>query len=201
MGYTNETELLKLPQWIATDKPDWLNDVNGAFRNIDEGFADVKSDSSQASSDASAALNTIGNINDQIEPMQKSIASNTQAIKSVNDIIKTNKWVDVPITNINGSATNLFAYKNDFLGMLNIFGRVTVNGGATPNNTIFKLNGLNISAPRILNSIFTQKNDVTTIVPFQIQVGVDGTFRYINTGDQGEYDRLIFNVMLNISSW
>ena len=35
MGHTNSTANLSLPQFIGTDKPTWLGDVNGAFSAID----------------------------------------------------------------------------------------------------------------------------------------------------------------------
>ena len=35
MGHTNSTANLALPQFIGTDKPTWLSDVNGAFAAID----------------------------------------------------------------------------------------------------------------------------------------------------------------------
>lgn len=35
MGATNVTPNLHLPQWVDTDKPSWLGDVNNAFTLID----------------------------------------------------------------------------------------------------------------------------------------------------------------------
>lgn len=205
MGYTNETELLMLPQWIATDKPDWLNDMNGAFRNIDSGFADVKGESSQASADASQALTTIGNINEQIMPMQNSINTNTQSITTLNNLIaqinSQNTWTELAITNINGSAPTLKAYYNPFIKCLNLFGRMDVAGGAIPNNPLFKIQGLNITTTRVLNTLLTQNPATSDIVPFQVQVSPDGSFKYINTGDQPDFTRLLLSEMLNVSAW
>lgn len=39
MSHTNETTYLKLPQWIATDKPTWLGDMNQAMGDLDTGMA------------------------------------------------------------------------------------------------------------------------------------------------------------------
>lgn len=70
MGHTNSTANLALPQFIGTDKPTWLGDVNGAFLAID-GYAGTNdaavaaaaSDASSAISQASAAVNTANTAN------------------------------------------------------------------------------------------------------------------------------------------
>lgn len=68
MGHTNSTANLSLPQFIGTDKPTWLGDVNGAFSAIDAyaGTNDAAVSAAAASAanavaDASAAVNTANN--------------------------------------------------------------------------------------------------------------------------------------------
>lgn len=70
MGHTNSTANLSLPQFIGTDKPTWLGDVNGAFSAIDSyvgtndaAVAAAVSDASSAISQASAAVNTANTAN------------------------------------------------------------------------------------------------------------------------------------------
>lgn len=70
MGHTNSTANLELPQFIGTDKPTWLGDVNGAFSAIDAyvgtndaAVAAAASDASSAISQASAAVNTANTAN------------------------------------------------------------------------------------------------------------------------------------------
>lgn len=77
MGHTNSTANLALPQFIGTDKPTWLGDINSAFSDIDAyagtndaavagAVADAASAVSQASSavsTATAANTTAGNAN------------------------------------------------------------------------------------------------------------------------------------------
>lgn len=41
MAHTNSTTNYNLPQFISTDKPAWLSDINGAFYDIDEAIKDV----------------------------------------------------------------------------------------------------------------------------------------------------------------
>ena len=68
MSHTNSTANLSLPQFIGTDKPTWLSDVNGAFAAIDSyagsndaalAITDGKADTAIA--DASNAVTTAGN--------------------------------------------------------------------------------------------------------------------------------------------
>ena len=68
MGHTNSTANLALPQFIGTDKPTWLSDVNGAFAAIDTyagnndaalAITDAKADT--AIGDAASAVTTSGN--------------------------------------------------------------------------------------------------------------------------------------------
>lgn len=65
MGHTNSTANLSLPQFIGTDKPTWLGDVNGAMSAIDAyagtndaAVAAVDAKADGAVSDASAAVAT-----------------------------------------------------------------------------------------------------------------------------------------------
>lgn len=70
MGHTNSTANLALPQFIGTDKPTWLGDINGAFAAIDAyagtndaAVASAVSDASSAVSQASTAVNTANTAN------------------------------------------------------------------------------------------------------------------------------------------
>ena len=65
MGHTNSTANLSLPQFISTDKPTWLGDINGAFSAIDSyagtndaAVAAAVSDASSAISQAASAVST-----------------------------------------------------------------------------------------------------------------------------------------------
>ena len=68
MGHTNSTPNIGLPQFIGTDKPTWLGDVNGAMSTIDTkvgsidaaiATTDAKADNAVA--DASGAVTTATN--------------------------------------------------------------------------------------------------------------------------------------------
>lgn len=68
MSHTNSTANLGLPQFIGTDKPTWLSDVNGAFAAIDSyagsndaALAIVDGKADTAIGDASSAVTTATN--------------------------------------------------------------------------------------------------------------------------------------------
>lgn len=74
MSSTNLTNNLKLPQFVASDKPSWLGDVNGAMLNIDNGYGTLTGDISKANDTASSAKSqsdantqTLVNVNSELE--------------------------------------------------------------------------------------------------------------------------------------
>lgn len=74
MSATNLTKNLKLPQFVASDKPSWLGDVNGAMLNIDNGYSTLTGDISKANDTASSAKSqsdantqTLVNVNSELE--------------------------------------------------------------------------------------------------------------------------------------
>lgn len=65
MAHSNATTNYNLPQFVSTDKPAWLTDVNTAYSDIDTGMHNAQvaadnaqSDATQALSDASSAGTT-----------------------------------------------------------------------------------------------------------------------------------------------
>lgn len=61
MGHTNSTPNYALPQFVTTDKPAWLTDINGAFSDIDTGLDAAKDAADAAQGDATQALTDAGN--------------------------------------------------------------------------------------------------------------------------------------------
>ena len=58
MSFTNKTPNYNLPQWLGTDKPAWLTDVNEAFSLIDTAIKNAYDSGSGADATANAALET-----------------------------------------------------------------------------------------------------------------------------------------------
>ena len=61
MGHTNSTTNYALPQFIGSDKPAWLTDVNNAYAAIDTAIKSAADDATQAAADATAASTAAGN--------------------------------------------------------------------------------------------------------------------------------------------
>lgn len=56
MSHTNSTTNYSLPQFVTTDKPAWLTDINGAFSAIDTGMNNAQTKANTADTNASQAL-------------------------------------------------------------------------------------------------------------------------------------------------
>ena len=66
MSHTNSTTNYNLPQFIGTDKPTWLNDINGAMSAIDtqmKANADSATSASTSATTANTAIGTLANLN------------------------------------------------------------------------------------------------------------------------------------------
>ena len=61
MAHTNSTTNYALPQFIGTDKPAWLTDVNNAYSAIDTAIKAAADAASGAAATAASAANTAGN--------------------------------------------------------------------------------------------------------------------------------------------
>lgn len=56
MSHTNSTTNYSLPQFVTTDKPAWLTDVNNAYSAIDTGMHNAQTKANTADTNASQAL-------------------------------------------------------------------------------------------------------------------------------------------------
>lgn len=110
MSFTNKTPNYNLPQWLGTDKPSWLVDVNGAFSSIDTAIKAAADSGSEADATARAALETAqtarNTANDALtradNANEKADAANItagnaqtaagEALGKVNIIANVNKW-------------------------------------------------------------------------------------------------------------
>lgn len=61
MSHTNSTTNYALPQFVTTDKPAWLTDINGAFSTIDTAVKAAKDAGDNAQGDATQALTDAAN--------------------------------------------------------------------------------------------------------------------------------------------
>lgn len=144
MGATNKTTNYELPQWIGTDKPTFLGDMNDAFLKIDTGMAENKDSATSAESiaGASEAKATEAYSMAQTAQTTASTAQSTasqaqtaaetaqgtaqQALEKANQALAgtVNAWQNISKTD-NSSAVNTsysagFVSYNEALGLLNI---------------------------------------------------------------------------------
>lgn len=94
MSATNSTLNYQLPQFIATDKPAWLVDFNGAMSDIDTAIKEAKTagDNAQTTANTNATnIQTLdGTVTSQgtaIGTLTTSVAGNTGSINTINSLI------------------------------------------------------------------------------------------------------------------
>ena len=127
MSHTNSTTNYSLPQFVTTDKPAWLTDINTAFYDIDVAVKAAKtagdnaqSDATQALSDASGASTTATTANSKASGAIASISENfdNTATYAVGDLVMYNNLLYKCIAEI--------AVPGDWTGSTN-WSRVTVD--------------------------------------------------------------------------
>ena len=62
MSHTNSTTNYSLPQFVGTDKPAWLTDINGAFSAIDTNLKTASDNATTAGTAATTANTSIGTL-------------------------------------------------------------------------------------------------------------------------------------------
>lgn len=94
MSATNATANYELPVFLATDKPAWLTDWNGAMNAIDTAIHTAQSTADGAQTTASTATTDIATINSSLSTITSNITSltttvngNTGAINTINSLI------------------------------------------------------------------------------------------------------------------
>lgn len=73
MSYTNSTTNYNLPQWVGTDKPTWLNDMNGAFSDIDTAMKANADAASQAYSKAVGVEESLGDVSGDVTGLENRV--------------------------------------------------------------------------------------------------------------------------------
>lgn len=96
MSHTNSTTNYNLPQFIGTDKPTWLNDVNGAFSAIDTQMKLNADSATSANTTATSASNAVGTLAN-LETTAK-----TDCVSAINEV---NTAVGTAQETANGAVT------------------------------------------------------------------------------------------------
>ncbi|MBQ1297298.1 MAG: hypothetical protein IIY21_24855 [Clostridiales bacterium] len=87
MGHTNSTVNYNLPQFVGTDKPSWLGDVNGAFLAIDTAIAAAKTEADSAAGGVAGLQVTVGGHTTQIGALSDAVTSQGGTLNSVTALI------------------------------------------------------------------------------------------------------------------
>lgn len=164
MGSTNKTEYLKLPQWIGTDQPTWLGDMNDAFLKIDGGFNTISGEASTATSIAGNAVQTATNAKN-IADAAKSAADTAQGAAETAQ--NTANSVKTSVTNLTQRVQTV---ENDINKLANWTGGNMTAGGSITNNVFStayfnQLNFVNIVAKITGFAASISANDILYTLP------------------------------------
>lgn len=115
MGHTNSTPNIGLPQFIGTDKPTWLGDVNGAMSAIDTKVGSI--DAAIATTDAKA---------------DNAVADASGAVTTATNAVNTAGAASTTATQANNLATQALAVANNTANLCtqSIVPNVTANTNA-----------------------------------------------------------------------
>ena len=137
MSATNHTTNYNLPQFIGTDIPSWLSDVNGAMSAIDTAIKSAATDAAGAATLATNAKNkadavelSLGTTNGNVTTLQGTVESQGLAIAA-----NTTKIGSAPLAT---TAQNLSGAVNELVGRIpsetrkyDLLGRWLDNGTQT----------------------------------------------------------------------
>lgn len=87
MGHTNSTVNYNLPQFVGTDKPSWLGDVNNAFLAIDAAIAAAKTEADSAAGGVAGLQTTVGSHTTQIGTLTEAVTAQGGTLNSVTALI------------------------------------------------------------------------------------------------------------------
>ena len=114
MSHTNTTANYNLPQFVGTDKPSWLTDVNGAMTSIDTQMKANADSATTASGLAQSASTSVGELSNLNTTNKNNVVS---AINEVNNNLITTANT---ATNAGTTATNASTAVNDLINYLNL---------------------------------------------------------------------------------
>lgn len=95
MSHTNSTENYNLPQFIDTDIPDWLTDVNKGYSDIDAGMQANKVLASTANEKANNNTTSIQLLNERVDSISNGLG------ESDTNIINLEQTVELHTTHLN----------------------------------------------------------------------------------------------------
>ena len=121
MASTNKTPNYDLPQFIASDKPTWLGDVNGAMLAIDTAMHDNAEDATNAVAQAGNAVSQVTQLQQTVTSQGTAIIQNTNSISNLNNSVLNWKDNAAFAADASWDVSNKISFKyNKTLGLLNL---------------------------------------------------------------------------------
>lgn len=87
MAHTNSTPNYNLPQFLGTDKPAWLTDINNAMSVIDTAIAAAKTTADTADTAVNGLAVTVGNHTSQLSTLSGAVTSQGNTLNAVTSLI------------------------------------------------------------------------------------------------------------------
>lgn len=189
MASTNKTTHYDLPQWIGTDKPTFLGDLNGAFATIDTKLYTAVTNAENANNNASSAAGAVSNMQNDVNNLKTWQTTASSAISGLQNSVTGLTPTVSPVTNmfnslgtllqsfspvVTGSTLNERLITIGNLKLLNIYGTITFTYTGTPtvNDLIGYVDQID------LENIYTKYNIATNRIFLNIGA--------INYGSNGE---------------
>lgn len=105
MSHTNNTENYKLPQFIGTDIPDWLTDVNTGYSEIDAGMQANKVSASTANEKADNNTTSIQLLNARVDNISNELGNSDTNISNLEQTVELHTTHLNEIDTINSKQT------------------------------------------------------------------------------------------------
>lgn len=197
MSATNHTPNYSLPQFIGTDVPTWLVDVNGAFSDIDTAIKNAADAAGSVAGDVTALENRVGTVETNLTATNQSLGTLNTTVQQQGGSIAANTakigtaTLQTDAQNLSGAINELLAgetpqdasgnfasnYVNfnhadhsviiDTVGNLTICELILNTNSALPNNSTFA-SGLPIPLSHYVEVLAWTTSATPVIIPMQI---------------------------------
>lgn len=185
MSSTNKTPNYELPQFIGTDKPTWLGDINDAMSKIDIG---MKANSNNAGNAVSTATNAVATANQAIDSANSAETSAQSAITKATNAQNTAENAQTSATSAQSTAENAQTIATSVQSALNINNFENINSnnitvtqsGATPSINSSSVITIASNTEKSISKIYgrleisnvtknTQSNPIIITIPTSLQ--------------------------------
>lgn len=125
MSYTNKTTHYELPQYIGTDIPSILTDLNDAYETIDESIYAVATQQTTDEATVTALAQTVSTLGTNVATNTANIASETTARQNADSALDTR--VTTNANNVSALQTNMTTVTNRVSALETTMGSETLD--------------------------------------------------------------------------